>query len=77
MLCPTCQRKFIEICALHVRESLLRYVPYMSEKVYWDMCPTCQRKFIDIFHLYHYIMMRTSYIQRDDNDVHFVLDQHA
>jgi hypothetical protein len=24
-----------------------------------------------------YIIARTSYIQQDDNDVHFVLDQHA
>ena len=26
---------------------------------------------------FSYIKVRTSYIQWDDNDVHFVLDQHA
>jgi hypothetical protein len=30
---------------------------------------------MDIF--FSYVMVRTSYIQRDDDDVHFVLDQHA
>jgi hypothetical protein len=26
---------------------------------------------------FSYIMVRTSYIQWDDNDIHFVLDKHA